>query len=132
MLSVLKIDKARLGGIMLQRLNPATLLIALLWNAGPTRAQDGAPLRTLAVHVVQASGQSNYAFVRANFRPGEVDDPWAVRFFDAQGKEVPYFVWQAVDWQTAQHGRPDWGGQYALQQHYPGNDPGVKQARAEK
>jgi hypothetical protein len=117
---------------MQQRLKPATLVIALLWIAAPTRAQDGGPVRTLAVHIVQASGQSNYAFVRANFRPGEVDDPWTVRFFDPRGNEVPYHVWDAVDWQTAREGRADWGKQYPLLQHYPGNDPAVKKARAEK
>src|SRR5262245_56977461 len=117
---------------MLQRLNPAMVLIVLLWIAAPALAQEGDPLRTLPVHVVQASGQSDYAFVRANFRPGEIDDPWAVRFFDAKGKEVPYHVWDAVDWQTAHVGRPEWGKQYPLLQHYPGNDPNVKKARAEK
>jgi hypothetical protein len=117
---------------MLQHLKPAALVLALLWFAAPARAQEDKPLRTLAVHVVQASGQSNYALVRANFRPGEVDDPWAVRFFDAKGKEVPYHVWDAVDWQTAQEGRADWGKQYPVLQHYPGNDPNVKKARTEK
>jgi hypothetical protein len=110
----------------------ALALIALVWMVTPTAAQDGGPMHTLPVHVVQANAQSNYTFVRANFRPGEVADPWAVRFFDVKGKEIAYHVWDAVDWQTAQEGRADWGKQYPLLQHYPGNDPTVKKARAEK
>lgn len=90
------------------------------------------PVRTLPIHVVQASGQSNYTFLRANFRPGEIEDPWSVRFFDPKGQEIEYFVWDAVDWQTAREGRSDWGHQYPLLQHYPGNDPGVKKARVDK
>src|SRR5262245_46448991 len=90
------------------------------------------PIRELPIHVVQASGQSGYTFLKAKFQPGELSDPWAVRFFDPKGKEIEYFVWDSVDWQTAREGRPDWGGQYALLQHYPGNDPAVKKARAEK
>ena len=63
---------------------------------------------------------------------GEVKDPWAVRFFDAKGGEISYFVWDSLDWHTARHGRPEWGGQYALLQHHPGNDPKVLGARDEK
>src|SRR5262249_5553255 len=113
-------------------LAPAGWGVLLPGTAAPAQGKGPLPARQMAVHVVQASGQSNYAFVRANFHPGEIDDPWAVRFLDPRGKEVPYFVWDAVDWQTARDGRPDWGRQYALLQHSRGNDPGAKQARAEK
>jgi hypothetical protein len=117
---------------MFPRLIPTIFAIGLFSLASALHAQDGDPVRMLPIHVVQANAQSNYTFVRANFRPGEVDDPWAVRFFDPKGKEVPYHVWDAVDWQTAHEGRADWGHQYPLLQHYPGNDPSVKKARAEK
>ena len=46
----------------------------------------------LTVHVCQANNNSPYTFVRAKFEPGEVPDPWAVRFVDKDGAEVPYFV----------------------------------------
>jgi len=90
------------------------------------------PIAELKVHVAQANNVAGYAFVRARFEPGELSDPWAVRFFDARGGEIPYFVWDAQDWATARDGRPDWGGQYALLQHHPGNDPKVLAARGEK
>src|SRR5262245_9501537 len=117
---------------MFKQLISTTLSIAMLAIATPAFAQDSDALRKLPVHIVQANAQSNYAFVRANFRPGEIDDPWSVRFFGAKGKEVPYHVWDSVDWQTAHEGRADWGKQYPLLQHYPGNDPNIKKARAEK
>jgi hypothetical protein len=86
----------------------------------------------LEVHVAQANNESSYAFVRAKFRPCEVADPWAVRFFDDQGTEVPYFVWDSITWKTAREGRADWGRQYALINHAPGNEPEVIEARARK
>jgi hypothetical protein len=95
----------------------------------PARAEI---LREFSVHVAQANAKSPYTFLRAKFSPGELSDPWTVRFFDAAGKEVPYFVWDAVDWRTAREGRADWGGQYPLLQHYPGRDPSVRNARADK
>src|SRR5437660_1651141 len=87
------------------------------------------PVAELKVHVTQANNTAGYAFVRARFEPGELGDPWAVRFFDAKGGEIPYFVWDAQDWATARDGRADWGNQYALLQHHPGNDPKVLGAR---
>ena len=117
---------------MCPRLKPVTLVIALYCMAAPACAQEGDPVRILPVHVVQANAQSNYIFVRANFRPGEIEDPWAARFFNAKGNELAYHVWDSVDWQTASEGRADWGKQYPLLQHYPGNDPKIKRARAEK
>jgi hypothetical protein len=86
----------------------------------------------LQVHLVQANNDSPYAFVRARFRPGEVADPWAVRFLDSKGGEVPYFVWDSITWQAARGGRADWGRRYALINHAPGNAPEVLDARAEK
>jgi hypothetical protein len=86
----------------------------------------------LAVHLAQANNQSPYAFVRAKFEPGEVSDPWAVRFFDEKGAEVPYFVWDSVTWEVAREGRPDWGHRYALANHAPGCAPEVLAARGRK
>jgi hypothetical protein len=86
----------------------------------------------LKVHLAQANNNSPYAFVRAKFKPGEVADPWAVRFFDDKGTEIPYFVWDSVTWRVAQAGRADWGQRYALINHAPGDVPEVVQARAQK
>jgi hypothetical protein len=88
--------------------------------------------RELRVHLTQANNNSPYAFVRAKFNPSEVTDPWAVRFFDDKGKEIPYFVWDSVTWRVATEGRPDWGKRYALINHAPGNAPEGKEARAQK
>src|SRR3954451_5132389 len=87
---------------------------------------------TLQVHLAQANNDSPYAFVRAKFHPGEVADPWAVRFFDEKGKEVPYFVWDSITYQVARQGRADWGKRYALVNHAPGNAPSVLEARGQK
>src|SRR5262249_46791162 len=88
--------------------------------------------RELKVHLAQANNDSPYAFVRAKFNPGEVADPWAVRFFDEKGTEVPYFVWDFVTWRVAHEGRADWGYRYALINHAPGDAPEVLQARSQK
>jgi hypothetical protein len=55
-----------------------------------------------------------------------------VRFFDGQGVEDPYFVWDSVTWQVAREGRADWGHRYALVNHGPGNLPEVLEARGQK
>jgi hypothetical protein len=89
-------------------------------------------LRTLRVHLAAAGSRSPLAFVRARFEPGETTDPWAVRFFKDDGTEIPYFVWDSVTWQVAGAGRDDWGGRYALLNHAPGDDPGVRSARDRK
>ena len=81
------------------------------------------PIRELRVHLVQANNDSPYTFVRAKFEPGEVNDPWSVRFFDSQGNEAPYYVWDSLTWKTAREGRPDWGKRYAALNHHPGNAP---------
>jgi hypothetical protein len=88
--------------------------------------------RELKVHLAQANNNSPYAFVRARFEPGEVTDPWAVRFFDDKGAEVPYFVHDSTTWRVAQAGRADWGHRYALLNHAPGDTPEVVEARAKK
>jgi hypothetical protein len=90
------------------------------------------PNRELKVHLAQANNDSAYAFVRAKFNPGEVADPWAVRFFDDKGKEVPYFVWDSITWQVAREGRADWGKRYALINHGPGDAAEVVEARGRK
>jgi len=106
------------------------LVSAMCW---PMFVDGGvAATRDLTIHLAQANARAEYAFVRARFEPGEVPDPWAVQFLDRQGKTVPYFVWDSVDWHTARQGRADWGGQYPLLQHHPGNDPRVVGARDEK
>jgi hypothetical protein len=93
---------------------------------------NAADFRELPVHLAQANNRSPYAFVRAKFQPGEVADPWAVRFVDAKGAEIPYFVWDAVTWRVASEGRADWGHRYALFNHAPGDAPEVREARARK
>ena len=112
-----------------------TRTCAILLVAGalgtPQRACAEAP-RELKVHLAQANNNSPYAFVRAKFHPGEVADPWAVRFFDEKGKDVPYFVWDSITWRVAQQGRADWGQRFALLQHAPGDAPEVIEARAQK
>jgi hypothetical protein len=105
------------------------ITIIAVWIGGEARARD---VRELRVHVAQANNDSPYAFVRAKFEPGEVTDPWAVRFFDDKGAEVPYFVWDLVTWQVARGGRGDWGQRYALINHAPGDAPEVVEARGKK
>jgi glyoxylase-like metal-dependent hydrolase (beta-lactamase superfamily II) len=106
-------------------------ILAVLAMSVPERV-GGEETRTLTVHLVQANNQSPYAFVRARFAPGEVADPWAVRFFDEKNTEVPYFVWDSVTWRVAREGRTDWGKRYALINHGPGAAPEVREARARK
>ena len=101
----------------------------ILLSPGGARGQTA---RQLIVHLAQANNDSPYAFVRAKFEPGELSDPWAVRFFDEGGAEIPYFVWDSVTWQVARAGRPDWGHRYALMNHAPGNTPEVLEARGRK
>jgi hypothetical protein len=107
------------------------ILLAACALGLPGPASAGSP-RELKVHLAQANNDSPYAFVRAKFNPGELADPWAVRFFDAQGKEIPYFVWDAITWRVAREGRSDWGKRYALLNHGPGAAPSVVEARARK
>ncbi len=107
----------------------AMLAAWLLVLPGRAAAADN---RELRVHLAQANNDSPYAFVRAKFQPGEVADPWAVRFFDAKGTEVPYFVWDSVTWRIARQGRADWGRRYALLNHGPGDSAEASAARARK
>jgi hypothetical protein len=107
--------------LVLANINCAGVLIFVTLAAGPGFGQE--PHRQLTVHLAQANNDSPYAFVRARFEPGEVTDPWAVRFFDQRGKEVPYFVWDWVTWKVAREGRADWGHRYALLNHHPGDAP---------
>jgi hypothetical protein len=106
-------------------------LLAGLALFTPGRA-DAEGKRELKVHLAQANNDSPYAFVRAKFKPGELTDPWAVRFFDDKGAEVSYFVWDSVTWRVAREGRADWGHRYALLNHAPGDAPAVLEARATK
>jgi hypothetical protein len=101
-------------------------------SLGPTAQACGEENRDLRVHLAQANNDSPYAFVRAKFNPGELANPWAVRFFDDKGKEIPYFVWDSITWRVAQDGRLDWGKRYALLNHGPGDAPQVVEARAKK
>lgn len=107
-------------------LAPALLLLAAAGVAVHAAEPE------LKVHLAQANNDSPYAFVRAKFEPGEVTDPWAVRFYDDAGQEVPYFVWDSVSWRVAREGREDWGKRYALINHAPGDAPEVLAARAQK
>jgi hypothetical protein len=99
---------------------------------GLTGRANGEGGRELQVHLVQANNDSPYAFVRATFKPGEVVDPWAVRFFGDKGAEVPYFVWDWISWQEARKGKAEWGHRYAALNHGPGDAPEVTEARAKK
>ena len=114
----------------------AAAVALALAGPGPAGAQEAkvpsAERGMLAVHVCQANNRSPYAFVRAKFQPGEVADPWAVRFLGPDGKEVPYFVWDSVTWKVAREGRADWGHRYALLNHGPGDAPEVLEARGRK
>jgi hypothetical protein len=105
------------------------LVASVLGVPQPARAEGP---RELKVHLAQANNDSPYAFVRAKFEPGEVADPWAVRFFDDKGKEVPCFVWDSITWRIAREGRADWGKRYALLNHAPGDAPEVLEARGRK
>jgi hypothetical protein len=105
------------------------LIVGALFIPGTASAQGNPELK---VHLAQANNDSPYAFVRAKFKPGEVTDPWAVRFFDDQGKEIPYFVWDSMTWHVAQEGKAEWGKRYALLNHAPGDTPEVTGARSQK
>jgi hypothetical protein len=105
------------------------LLATALVLPSPAFAQGK---RELQVHLAQANNDSPYAFVRARFNPGELADPWAVRFFDDKGAEVPYFVWDSVTWKTARDGRTDWGNRYALLNHGAGDFVEATEARGKK
>src|SRR5262245_33374151 len=114
------------------KLTPACWILLAACALGiPGRGIAAGP-RELTVHLAQANNNSPHAFVRAKFNPGEVSDPWAVRFFDDKGKEVPYFVWDSITWRVAREGRADWGKRYALLNHAPGDAPQVVEARTNK
>jgi hypothetical protein len=116
---------------MISRHFAAPLFLALFavgFAFGSANAQSP---RELTVHLAQANNDSPYAFMRAKFEPGEVSDPWAVRFFDGD-REVEYFVWDAITWKVARDGRRDWGYGYALLNHGPGDTDEVLGARAQK
>src|SRR5262245_43205114 len=115
----------------MKRTRVCCILLATCALGIPERASAQGP-RELKLHLAQANNNSPYAFVRAKFNPGEVVDPWAVRFFDDKGKEVPYFVWDSITWRVARLGRADWGKRYALLNHAPGDAPEVIEARARK
>jgi hypothetical protein len=108
----------------------AVIAALTLWSVSLAARADA--VRTLEVHLAQANNDSGYAFVRAKFEPGEVGDPWAVRFLDDTGAEVPCFVWDSVSWRVAREGREDWGKRFALLNHAPGDAPAAREARAQK
>src|SRR5215471_2913525 len=106
--------------------------ILLVVGALALNAASAQEPRNLEVHLAQAKNDSPYAFVRAKFEPGELTDPWAVRFFDDAGAEIPYFVWDSLTWKVARNGRADWGGRYSQLNHAAGEMPEVAAARDEK
>jgi hypothetical protein len=110
----------------------ACMLLTACVLSSPSSASSAQGNPELKVHLAQANNNSPYAFVRAKFKPGEVADPWAVRFFDDKGAEVPYFVCDSVTWKVAEEGKADWGHRYALLNHAPGDAPEILQARAQK
>lgn len=109
----------------------AIAAVVLGLSVFPVGFAVGAP-RELSVHLAQSNNDSPYALVRAKFEPKELSDPWAVRFFDEQGNEVSYFVWDAITWREAREGRSDWGGRYAALNHAAGDAPDVPGARETK
>jgi hypothetical protein len=111
---------------------PLCWLLLALSAVGIPGAASAQEQRELKVHLAQANNNSPYVFVRAKFKPGEVTDSWAVRFFDDKGDEVPYFVWDSLTWRVAREGRPDWGKRYALINHGPGDATEVAEARTKK
>jgi hypothetical protein len=115
----------------MKRIKACVVLLVACTLGIPQTARAQAT-RELQVHVAQANNNSPYAFLRTKFNPGEVVDPWAVRFFDDQGNEVPYFVWDSISWRVAREGRPDWGKRYALLNHGPGDAPPVTLAHSQK
>ncbi len=117
------------GRSLFNRVGWVILVICALAYPRETNAEVN---RELKVHLVQANNQSPYAFVRAKFEPGELSDPWALRFFDDQGVEVPYFVWDSITWQVAREGRADWGHRYALINHAPGDSSDALTGRGRK
>src|SRR5215471_13084615 len=106
--------------------------ILLVVGALALNAASAQEPRNLEVHLAQANNDSPYAFVRAKFEPGELADPWAVRFFDDAGAEIPYFVWDSLTWRVAREGRSDWGRRYAQLNHAAGDSDAVSAARGEK
>src|SRR5262245_66596249 len=104
---------------------PCVIVLAACVLGASAASASAQGARELPVHLAQAKNDSPYAFVRAKFKPGEVVDPWAVRFFDDKGKEVPYFVWDSISWRVAREGRSDWGKRFALLNHGPGDAPSV-------
>ncbi|MBI1311087.1 hypothetical protein GC176_07240 [bacterium] len=113
----------------MKKLAVAAVLFALSFAAADF--VSAAP-RELQVHLAQAGNESPYVFVRAKFEPGELADPWSVKFVDAAGREVPYFVWDSMTWREAREGRADWGHRYAPLNHAAGDATDVKTARDEK
>jgi hypothetical protein len=118
-------------GDVMKRVKIIGLALAFCWFCICGSLVADAP-RELKVHVAQANNDSPYAFVRAKFSPGELADPWAVRFFDNNGKEVPYFVWDSITWRVAREGRADWGHRYALLNHAAGDFAEAREARGQK
>jgi hypothetical protein len=114
------------------KLSSVFCILLAAWALPALAEAHAAEPRELRVHLVQANNDSPYVFVRAKFEPGEVSDPWAVRFFDDKKTEIPYFVWDSITWRTAQQGRDDWGRRYALLNHGPGDAPEAAEARGQK
>src|SRR5579871_1112438 len=123
--------RARLGRST-NRLLDGLGIVLTAWVLGASGWAGAAETRALEVHLAQASNDSPYAFVRAKFEPGEVTDPWAVRFFDNKDTEIPYFVWDTITWRVAHEGRADWGHRYALINHASGDTADVREARTRK
>jgi hypothetical protein len=116
--------------LMMKRANMHILATAIMLASPTLVGAQGQ--RELKVHLVQANNDSPYTLVRAKFEPGEVADPWGVRFVDDKDADIPYFVWDSVTWRVAQDGRPEWGHRYALINHAPGDAPEVVEARGKK
>jgi hypothetical protein len=122
-------NRFAIRGNRAMKANHALWTALALSVAGSVSAEEK---RELRVHLAQANNDSPYVFVRAKFKPGEVADPWAVRFFDDKAEEVPYFVWDWVTWQVAREGKPEWGRRYSLHNHGPGAAKEAVEARAQK
>jgi hypothetical protein len=67
----------------------ACWIVLASWAAGIPGWASAEATRELTVNVAQANNNSPYAFVRVKFLPGEVPDPWSVRFFMAVETRLP-------------------------------------------
>jgi hypothetical protein len=59
--------------------------------------EDPRPRQTIRVDLPRNHERCDYHVLQINFKPGEIEDPWHVRFTD-KGSDVPFFVWDDTRW----------------------------------